>query len=591
MEQDSTSSNEQATDSAADESVATDPVANGPVANDQVTGWMRRAEVWPTRIGQITSILARFGFAFIFQGLERFLPRGIRKGPPDPDKARLAMPVRLRLALEELGPAAIKLGQALSTRSDMLPQDYITELRILQDAVPPFPVAQVHEVIRQEFGADTSELFSEFEEQPIASASLGQVHKARLHNGQFVAVKVQRPEAEEKCRTDIEILAAAVDFAERRNAWLRKRHASRQIAEFRQALMNELDFRIEAKNTELFRKNMQPLPDVKIPRVYHDFSARRVLTIEWIDGVKPSDADGLAAYSIDPKDAAHSIARMIAYQVVVDGYFHADPHGGNILFTADGKTALLDSGYATTLGDKLRRSFIQLIWAWFHNDPQEVADILLDLGVAGEGVDPLAFEDDIDTLMARYSQMQRTSQIGLGEILEEMLRLILQHDMTLPPAFPSLVKALIVSEGLCTQLDDDFDYRPVAEEAMSAALLKEMKIPNLAGELYRSVRQFARHFRLLPRQLSHILKRAQSGQLALRLTINDIEKPLHKLDTTVNRLSASLLVSAFILSSAVLAVTGSPENPITNILTTVYVGIGAIVGVWLLISIMRTGRF
>ena len=591
MEQDSTSSNEPATEPAADESAADEPVATDPAATNPVAAWLRRPEARAIRLGQITSILARFGFTFIFHGLERIVPRGAMRSPQDPDKARLAMPVRLRLALEELGPAAIKLGQALSTRSDMLPRDYIAELQLLQDAVPPFPIEQVHQVIRQEFGADTFELFSEFGEQPIASASLGQVHKARLHTGQAVAVKVQRPKAEETCRADVEILTAAVDFAERRNAWLRKRHAARQVAEFRDALMDELDFRIEARNTELFRKNMQPLSDVKIPHVYHDLSSKRVLTIEWIDGVKPNDAHGFAEHSIDPKVAAHSVARMIAHQVVVDGYFHADPHGGNILFTADGKTALLDSGYATNLGDRIRRLFIQLMWAWFHDDSQEIADLLLELGVAGESVDPSAFENEIDALMARYGQMQRTSQVGLGKILEEMLRLILQYDMTLPPTFPSLVKALIVSEGVCTQLDPDFDYRPVVEETATKALLKELNISSISSEVFRTGRNLVRYFRLLPRQLSHILKRAQSGQLALRLTINDIEKPLHKLDTTVNKLSASLLVSAFILSSAVLAISGSTDNPITNILTTVYVGIGAIVGVWLLISIIRTGRF
>jgi ubiquinone biosynthesis protein len=576
VEQHSTSSSEQTTATA----------AGGPVA-----GWMRRAEVWPTRIGQITSILARFGFAFIFQGLERFLPRGIRKIAPDPDKARLAMPVRLRLALQELGPTAIKLGQTLSTRSDMLPEDYVIQLRKLQDNVPPFPAEEAHKVIKEELGADASELFAEFEHQPIASASLAQVHKARLHDGRVVAVKVQRPDVEEKCRTDVEILSAAVDFAEKHNDWLRKRHASRQIAEFRQALMDELDFRIEAKNTERFCKNMEALSDVKIPKVHYDFSSKRVLTIEWIDGIKPSDLAGLAEYSIDPKKAAHSIARMIAYQVVVDGYFHADPHGGNILLTKDGKIALLDSGYATSLGDKLRRSFIQLIRAWFSNDPQEAADILLGIGVANESVDPFDFANDIDMLMGRYSQIQSTAEVGLGQILEEILRLILQHEMRLPPAFSSLVKALIVTEGICIQLDGDFDYRPIAEETMSTALLKEMSISNLSEELLRSARQFIRHARLIPRQLSHILQRTHSGQLALRLTINDIEKPLHKLDTTVNRLSASLLVSAFILSSAILAVSGSPENPITTTLTTVYVAIGSIVGVWLLISFIRTGRF
>ncbi len=540
-------------------------------------------------MGHITSVLARFGFASVIQGLERLVPGGI-KGPADPEKAKLDTPLKLRLALEELGPTAVKLGQMLSTRSDMLPHDYIQELRHLQDDVPPFPLEQANEVIKRELEAEPSELFAEFIEEPIASASLAQVHKARLHDGQWVAVKVQRPDAEATCRTDLQILAAAVDLAERHNAWLRSKQASRQVDEFRDALLNELDFTVEAENTERLRDNMAALPYVKIPQVHAELSSRRVLTVEWIEGVKPGDEEGFARYSLDPKEAAENVAKMIAHQVLVDGYFHADPHAGNILLTPEGKVALLDSGYVTTLGEKVKRSAIRLIWAWLLSDAQEVADLLMDLGVVGQSVDPLRLESDIDRLMSRYGQVQRTSQVGIGQVMEEMLRLVLNYDIRLPPSFPSLVKAMVVSEGVCIQMDPEFDYRPIAQDALKAALSQEMMPANLATELFRAVRDLGRYLRLLPRQMSHLLNRAQSGHLGLRVGIDEMDVTLRKLDTIVNRLSASILVSAIILSSAVLAIVGTDGNSVADILTTVYLIAGAVLGLWLLISVLRSGQ-
>jgi len=553
-------------------------------------GRTRRGGNWAARIGHITSVLARFGFASMIQGLERLVPGGIRV-TPDPEASALEMPVRLRLAIEELGPTAIKLGQMLSSRSDLLPREYVEQLRRLQDRVAPFPVEQAHRVIKQELKADVGELFAEFEEEPIASASLAQVYKARLHSGETVAVKVQRPEADDTCRTDLQILMAAVEFAERHNAWLRNKQAFRQVEEFRHSLMNELDFLVEAENTERFAENMAELPYVKIPHIYKQYSSKRVLTVEWIDGVKAGDKEGFARHSLDPKQAARDFAHMIMHQLMIDGYFHADPHAGNVLFTPDGKVALLDSGYATTIGDKMRRTAIRIIWGWFHNDAQEVSELLLDVGVAGEKFDAFRMENDIDRLMSRYSQVQRISQIGLGQVMEELLRVILEHDLMMPPTFSAVTKTTLVSEGLWTQLDPEFDYRPIAEEIITEALLRELSPRNVGGELIRLLRDTARYMRLLPRQVSHILARANAGHLGLQVSLENVEIPLRKLDAIVNRLSAAILVSAIILSSAVLAILAQPNNVIANVLTPVYLVGGALLGLWLLISVLRTGRF
>ena len=554
------------------------------------TRWVQAGKMRAGRVAHITGVLVHFGLGSILEDLGQ-----VARGRANPQAVQLGLPMRVRLALEQLGPTAIKLGQSLSTRSDLIPREYLLQLRELQDNVQPFEFEQVRDVIHKELGSEIDDLFAEFDREPVAAASLAQVHKARLRDGRVVAVKVQRPGAEQTCRVDLEILTAAVDFAEWRNEWLRRRKASRQVEEFSRALLDELDFRVEADNTDRFRESMEPLSFVKVPEVIRELSGRRVLTVEWIDGVNPTDAEAMGAKGIDARLVARRFAQMIMHQVLVDGYFHADPHGGNVLVMADGTLGLLDCGYATQVGERVRRTAIRMIWAWLQRDAQEMADLLLDLGIAGETVDPFAFENDIDRMMSRYGHIQRTAQVSLGQAIEELLKIVMQYDISIPPALPSLSKALLVSEGVCIQLDPAFDYQPVARETMTKALLQELTPQSLGGELLRAGRDFGRSLRLLPRQLSHLLGKAGSGHLSVRVNIENASVQVPNLDSTVNRLSASLLVAAILISSAMLATPGAVDNPVALVLKWVYLVGGAVLGISLLVSVLlsvwRGGRF
>lgn len=552
----------------------------GPVNIQQLAG------SWVARLRKIASVLMRFGFSSILQmiGLERYLPQDVKD---DPAAAGLSPPERLRLALEDLGPAAIKLGQMLSSRGDIMPPSYVQELRRLQDDVPPFGFEQVEEIIREEFDAEIHDLFAHFETEPVASASLAQVHRATLTDGTDVAVKVQRPDVEEAVKTDLQILSWAVDFGQRHNEWLRQRHASRLVDEFRHSLTNELDFTLEASNTERLRDNLRSIRNARLPAVYHDLTTTRVLTLEWIDGVKAGDEEGFKRLDLDPKEAAHSFGTIMIHQIVYDGYFHADPHAGNVMFTRDHNVVLLDAGYATTMGEKLRGQLIRLLRSGIRRDSEDVADTLMEFATTSPDFDVSEFILDMEQLITHYAEMERTPKVGMGEMLQEMMRLIMEYRMRVPAVLPAVTKALAVTEGVCLELDPKFNFRPIVQDILIKCVFKELQPMNIIEDAINSFRNVRRYMGLLPRQLSRILNRTESGELSMHVTLDELDKPLRRIDTMINRLSLALLISSIILSSAVLT-TVETASPIADVLTTVYLVGGAALGLWLLISFLRS---
>lgn len=538
------------------------------------------------RLRKIAGVLIRFGFSSILQaiGLERYLPSGVSH---DPAAAGLSPPERLRLALEDLGPAAIKLGQMLSSRADIVPPSYVTELRRLQDDVPPFEYEKVEQIIREELDAPIEELFTEFSDEPIASASLAQVHRACLQDGSEVAVKVQRPDIRELVKTDLQILTWAVDFGQRHNQWLRERHASRLVDEFKHSLTNELDFTLEASNTERLRDNLRGLREARLPQVYHDYTNERVLTLEWIDGAKPGNTDDFERLDLDPAEAARSFATIMLHQIMYDGYFHADPHAGNVMFTKDHKVVLLDCGYATTMGEKLREQLIRLLRSGVRRDSEDVADTLMEFATTTSDFDVAEFILDMEQLITHYAEMERTPKTGMGEMLQEMMRLIMEYKMRVPAVLPAITKAFAVTEGVCLELDENFKFRPVVEQTLVKCVFKELQPTHILEDIVNALRNGRRYARLLPRQISRVLNRAESGELAVHVQMDEIDRPLRRLDTMINRLSLALLISSIILSSAVLT-TVETASPIADVLTTIYLISGAALGLWLLISAWRS---
>lgn len=516
-------------------------------------------------------------------GLGQFIPRRLQPAPPD-----LTLPQRLRLALQQLGPVGVKLGQVLACRPDLIPPEYVTELRRLEDEVSPFPFEQARRVIEEDFGKPLEQLFDEFEEEPAAAASLAQVHKARLKGGPRVAVKVQRPDAREIVEMDLQLLMAVARMAERYSRAFQAARVSEFALEFAHTMRNELNFYIEAHHTDRLREALSDVEYAKVPAVYWSHSTRRVLTMEWCSGARADDAAKLSELGIDRPRAAHHLAVLLLRQIFGIGLFHGDPHGGNILIQPSERIVFLDCGNVHTISRKMRESLGNLIMAVLDEDPETALDELLEVGVVSEETDIQALSLDLDRMIARYTAV-RQQDIRIGEALDQMLSLVFRHRVLLPPVFGAMGRALLVGEGVCRALDPDFDLREAAREALPSAAFGGV-LGWSVHRLSQQGHQFARALRLVPRQLARLLLRANAGGVRLRVAMEDAEHHLRRLDVMANRLAFALVVAAFILSSALIISSERAMASITPIGGAVYAGTAAVFGLWLLYSILRSGR-
>ena len=551
-------------------------------------GLRERASNWIRRVRQVAGILTRFGFGSFVQllALDRLLPRRWR---PAEGTAGMDPAVRLRMALEELGPTAIKLGQALSSRADVVPVDFARELRRLQDEVPPVPFDQARQVVQEELDGALEDLFEEFDETPVASASLSQVHRGVLSSGETVAVKVQRPEIEKQVETDLQILVWAARRAEQYSQWCQRNNLADFADEFAHTLRQELNFVTEATNTERLATNLAGDERVIVPRVHWSLTNRRALTLEWIEGIKVDEVEELREAGVDCPQVARELGESILRQIFEDGYFHADPHPGNVHILPDGTIAFLDCGNAGYLGKHMRDAFIRLLLAVVGEDAAAVCDHLIAIGTISDETNLQDLQADTEKLIGRYGRL-RSSQGMLTEMFDQMMALTLRHRVRMPANFPQLVRALVVTEGVCLTLDPDFDSREAANKIADAILREWLSPARLADEVVRAVREVRRYGMQLPRQISHLFSQTLAGGLRTKVEYVGLERPMHRLDVMVNRIAFAMVVAAIIVSSAVMFSSETVTQIIGTPLSVAYVVIGVLMGGWLVYSILRSGR-
>lgn len=550
--------------------------------------WRGKTRARVKRASQAVSILGRFGFSWVLHELE-ILPRH-KQTRVDTAVARLEMPERLRQALEELGPTAIKLGQVLASRGDLLSEPYVRELRQLQDNVVHSPLEEARQVIEEDLGATVDELFSEFDPQPRAAASIAQVHFARLHDGTPVAVKVQRLHVAEMMETDLDVILWAARQAERSITWAAENHVYDIAQEFANTLRQELDFLIEAHNTQRLKENLADEEYTYVPDVHWDLSTHRVLVIEWVEGAKVGDTQQMEALGVDGPAAAKAFSATMIRQIMRDGYFHGDPHAGNVLFLGGARLAFLDCGNCVAVDRSVRENLLSMLMATLNDDAQEVTEYLLMLGAISDRTDVARLTSDIGRMLSFYSGFQSSAQAGLGQLLDRLLQMVLRHGVRMQPSLAAIAKSLVVVEGIALELDPNFDSQSLVRQEVRQLMLQRLAPSHLLGELIRVIRSTSRYANLLPRQINQVLSRMQGGGIGIRMVHENLEQPLHRLDLMINRIAFALVVSAVISSSTNLVTSSTGASPVGRWMMGIYMVIGLVLGGWLLFSILRSGR-
>jgi ubiquinone biosynthesis protein len=410
------------------------------------------------RLRHIAEILARNGLGMLLDQTElgRFLPGSWRRRAERASEqlARMSIPERVRHTLEDLGPTYIKLGQLLSGRGDLLPAGYIEELTKLLDSAPAFPYEDVVRLIKQELGAPPDEIFDLFEQTPIAAASIGQVHRAVLPNGDRVAVKVQRPDIEKMVRSDLDLLMRQARFLERRTEAARNYNLVENIEELSYSLTNELDYTSEAQNIDRFYQTYADDPNLRIPRVYWEYTTKRVVVMEEIEGIKLTDLDSLKGNGYSLPAIAEVGTDFYLKQIFEDGFFHADPHPANVMI-AGNQLAILDFGMVGFLSRRLREDMGDMLVGVITQNTEQVITVMVRMGIITRSTNLRELERDLNRMLVRYLGLP-LQQMDVGEILGEVLSISFMHHVRLPSDFAMLIRTMIILNGLGQQLDPNY---------------------------------------------------------------------------------------------------------------------------------------
>lgn len=496
-----------------------------------------------------------------------------------------------RLALEELGPAFIKLGQLLSTRPDLIPPDVIQELRQLQDNAPQLPWETIQACIEDELGKPVDQLFASYDPVPLAAASLAQVHAATLADGQEVVVKVQRPGIEPTIDIDLDILYDLANLLQE-HTWLGEHYDLVEVAEdFAATLHNEMDFRREGRNADRFRQSFAGDPQLVIPRVYWEYTTRRVLVLERIYGIKIDDFAALDAAGYNRYHLALTCARLVIEQVMEHGFFHADPHPGNFFVMPGEKIGAVDFGKVGSLDAGDRSIIMRLYIAVVQQDTASMVDQLRRLRVAGPRTDEVALQRDLRRLIGQYRGMP-LQDIRVNQLIDQVMPIVFRHRLRMPADLWLLGQTLVMMEGLGMRLAPDFDIFAVSQPYVRR-FSRQMWMPSQWGPTaVRGLADWADLLTSFPRRAVRLLDQAEQGELQMRMNLTELPPAIQRMDRMANRLALSVLLAAFILALGGVIPSMDLTWPwpwITWIALTGFFAVSSL-GMWLLWSIWRSGR-
>jgi ubiquinone biosynthesis protein len=541
------------------------------------------------RVRDITEIAVKHGFGYWIERhqLRNLLPKNWRGGP----KPVGTRGEHMRKMFEELGPTFVKFGQLLSTRPDALPGDIIVELRKLQDDVPPFPLEVVEATIEKELDLTIERLFLEFDEVPIAAASIGQVHRAVLPNGDQVIVKVQRPEAEARIRSDTDLL---YQFAQ-----LLRDHSPKDlfidpvglVDQFSRGIRNELDYRVEARNAERFRENFRDDHTVHIPRVYWQYSTSRVLTLEWVDGVQLADIDAAAMDMGERQALATTIAQCWLKQIYIDGFFHGDPHPANIMVLEGGAIGLVDFGIAGRLSDNDRQNIINLFLDIMNERIENIPRRLSALGVEFPRDKEAEFVSETRDLFTKYfgANLEELDPVA---VFRDVFGAIYRLGLKLPTQYLLLERSAGTLEGIGRQLYPGFNVFEFARPYTREFLKRRYSPENIMARGGREIQNYISLLREVPAQLHDSLELVTSGDLKINFVHRNLEEPMRRFTILTNRLVIAIVLASLILGSSIIGLFAQEGPRLLGISVFALFGFLAsgFFGLWLVVGILRSGR-
>jgi len=539
------------------------------------------------RFSQISRVLVRHGFGFVFD--VRRVRRGRLRGQ---EVLGPNFGVRLRRTLEDLGPTFVKFGQLLSSRSDVLPEGVLAEMTRLQDATSPVSVEVVRGVIRRELGAPVEEVFERFDAGALGSASIGQVHRAVLRDGEEVAVKVQRPEARDRVESDLALMRDLASFIHGRFGDRTIVDVRGLVAEFEVVIRRELDYGSEARNARRFAANFEGTP-VVIPGVYGDYSTGRVLTMEYVEGTRFHDITPLSLKPSERRRIAGLGADVIFKMAFEDGFFHGDPHAGNLILTPGGNLALLDFGMVDYMSrgdiDALGRLFISVI----QRDAEATLRGLEDLGIRYSPHVRSALVQDLREFLYKYSGLS-VGEVTISQALGELVSLARRNRVSMPPVFSVLTRALATAEGLARSIDPSLNVYEVARP-YARRLLRERYSPDAVYERSRELSlEYARYAEDYPHQIREVLTELSDGELQVRLKHGGLDELTGEVDVLANRLVFALVTGALLIGSSMLGAfdRGGPQIPVLGVPLVAFAGfsIALVLGSLLLLLILRDRR-
>jgi predicted unusual protein kinase regulating ubiquinone biosynthesis (AarF/ABC1/UbiB family) len=466
-----------------------------------------------------------------------------------PSEEKLAE--ELAADLERMGPTFVKIGQLLSTRADLLPLPYLEALARLQDKVGPFPFLEVEAIVSAELGVRLSKAFSEFDPEPLAAASLGQVHRAALRDGRKVAVKVQRPHIREQILKDLEALAEIASFLDHHTEIGRRYGFANMLEQFRKTLLRELDYRLEARNLEILAENLRAFDRIVVPLPVTDYTTSRVLTSDYIRGEKITKLSPLVRTELDGEALAEQVFRAYLQQILVDGFVHADPHPGNVFVTEDDRIALLDLGMVTRISPGMQEKLLRLLLAVSEGRAEDAADVAILLGEAQPSFDERGFRHDVADLVAQ-NMGATVGQMQVGRVVLVLARMCGERGIRVEPELTMLGKTLLNLDQVGRSLDPDFD--PNAAIRRNAAEITRQRVRKSLspGNLFAGVMEIKEFAENLPRRINAILDRVATNSLEVKVDAIDEKTLLEGFIKVANRITMGLILASLIVGAALL---------------------------------------